>query len=340
MLTPCGKCLTCKTRRVVAWSFRLTEELKRSYSCHFITLTYNDTYQPITPNGYNTLLKYDLQAFFHRLRKIKRRTSQRDQRPIRYISAGEYGGKIGRPHYHILLYNATEEEITQAWTTDRFVYCSYRYKRRRSSGITHKVTCRSKQVAIGNVHYGGQIRSVAAVSAYCSKYILKPKDNDRHPSDDSQQEFLHFSKGLGSNYLSPTMVKYHRTDLNNRMFITIPSTKGAYKAAMPRYYKTKIYTDKEREAIQESLRAKVAEDILKQLMQYMKDETDFEGYADYKQQTEERIKASERKQHSVKNQQFSYVKEKQRNANKRVTTHQNIRQCKAIPYYGRNKQPA
>lgn len=42
------------------------------------------------------------------------------------------------------------------------------------------------------------------------------------------------------------MIAWHKADLMNRMYINIGNGK---KAAMPRYYKQKIYTDDEREII-------------------------------------------------------------------------------------------
>jgi hypothetical protein len=48
------------------------------------------------------------------------------------------------------------------------------------------------------------------------------------------------SKGLGSNYLTEKMIKWHKNDIEKRMYCNI---KGNKKIAMPRYYKDKIYSD-------------------------------------------------------------------------------------------------
>lgn len=42
------------------------------------------------------------------------------------------------------------------------------------------------------------------------------------------------------------MVKWHKADIGNRMYITIEDGK---KISMPRYYKNKIYHEEERKAV-------------------------------------------------------------------------------------------
>jgi len=54
------------------------------------------------------------------------------------------------------------------------------------------------------------------------------------------------SKGLGANYLSEYMVSWHKDDLLNRQYVNII---GGKKAAMPRYYKDRLYTEAERQKI-------------------------------------------------------------------------------------------
>ena len=54
------------------------------------------------------------------------------------------------------------------------------------------------------------------------------------------------SKGIGKNYLTRSMVKWHKKDLTNRVYVTL---KGGEKVSLPRYYKEKIYTQHERKII-------------------------------------------------------------------------------------------
>lgn len=188
---PCGKCPNCFARRISGWSFRLMQEDKRSNSSHFITLTYDTEHVPITKNGYMSLSKRDVQLFIKRLRKAQtskvfNSDGKKRADPIKYYAAGEYGGKTRRPHYHIILFNGELEKIQLCWQ-------------------------------LGNVHYG--VVSAASVG-YTLKYMSKPQKGALHANDDRVPEFSLMSKGIGENYLTPEMVKWHKADDVNRVYAT------------------------------------------------------------------------------------------------------------------------
>jgi hypothetical protein len=218
---PCGKCPPCKKRRTSGWSFRLVKEGERSLSALFITLTYDTEFVPITNNGYMTLDLKDLQKFFKRLRKL---TNEK----LKYYAVGEYGSTKKRPHYHIILYNANKEHINRAWALNN-----------------HN---------IGSVHIG----SVSAASiGYTLKYMSKKSQIPMHQNDDRKKEFSVMSKGLGSNYITPAMIKWHKNNLEQRMYVPIEDGK---KIAMPRYYKDKMYNEEEKDKIALYM-AKISEEI-------------------------------------------------------------------------------
>lgn len=207
---PCGKCPDCLARRASGWSFRLMQEYKQCISGHFITLTYNTHYVPLSPKGFMTLQKNDCQLFMKRLRKIH---TDHDifNRPLKYYIAGEYGTNNLRPHYHMLLFNADIDLVPKAWR----------------SGVD----------PIGDIHFGDV--NEASVG-YTLKYMCKPRTIPLHQNDDRLPEFSLMSKGLGANYLTPQMIDWHHADLLERMYLNIP---GGKKISMPRYYKDKIYDD-------------------------------------------------------------------------------------------------
>lgn len=221
---PCGKCPQCTARRISAWSFRLMQQDKVCTSAYFVTLTYNTDHVPITPNGFMTLKKEDVQNYMKRLRKLSPNAN------IKYYTAGEYGGKTNRPHYHILLFNAGAFEITKAWSLDG-----------RS---------------LGDVHFG---TVTAASVGYSLKYISKPKRIPMHARDDRLREFQLTSKGLGSNYLNAQVTEWHTQDLTNRMYLNI---EGGKKIAMPRYYKDKIYDEHQRQTIANHFRIEKSKEPL------------------------------------------------------------------------------
>jgi hypothetical protein len=200
---PCGKCPACVRRRVSGWAFRLNKQSEQSNSAHFVTLTYNDEHIKKTKNGFETLVKKDVQDFFKRLRKL---TKQK----ISYYAVGEYGDTGERPHYHIILFNANPKIVENAWKLN--------------------------DITLGNVHFG----DVGDASVgYTLKYISKDKKIPQFNGDDRQKEFALMSKGLGAGYLTENMVKWHtKGNIENKVYLPL---KDGKKAAMPRYYKDKIY---------------------------------------------------------------------------------------------------
>lgn len=210
---PCGKCPECKARRVSAWSFRLQQEEKRSYKAAMYTLTYDNKHVPITPTGFLTTSKRDCQLFFKRLRF---RLGDIPNHPrIKYYLASEYGGTTWRPHYHIIMFNVINPlDVDAAWQL----------------GSIDVKPCTPASIG------------------YALKYINKPPRIPVHRNDDRTPEFGLMSKGLGLNYLTPEMIAWHKNDLKERMHLVLPQ---GQKVSMPRYYKDKLYTDEEREALAE-----------------------------------------------------------------------------------------
>lgn len=203
---PCGRCPECLKRRSSIWGFRLRKEEERAKSALFVTLTYDTKYIPITPKGFMTLDVRDVQKFFKRLRN----SHTDEQYPIRYYVCGEYGSKRRRPHYHVILFNSDELSIAKAWI--------------------HPQDFRP----LGHIDFG-QV-SGASIS-YTVKYINKGQWKPDHANDDRHPEFANMSKGLGSNYLTPTTIEHHRSNID-KAYVTL---EDGLKIAMPRYYKDKIF---------------------------------------------------------------------------------------------------
>jgi hypothetical protein len=213
MLTfPCGKCPCCLTRRVSQWSFRLQYHERAQESAHFITFTYDNDHVQLTKNGFLTLDKRDCQKFFKRLRKRHSKNPDYKHLKISYYICGEYGGTTDRPHYHAIIFNADIWDIYYAWD-------------------------------LGEIHAGDVTGSSVG---YTLKYMSKPPSVPKHQNDDRQKEFALMSKGIGKNYITPEMKRWHKANLLERSYVPLP---GGSKASMPRYYKDKIYTDIEKKKI-------------------------------------------------------------------------------------------
>lgn len=190
-------------RNVSQWSFRLMQEDRIAISSLFVTLTYDTDHVPISPKGFMTLDYTDVQKFVKRLRKLS--VDPKGQ-PIRYFCVGEYGTKKMRPHYHLIMFNTNEENIVSAWSLDG--------------------------IPIGGVYFG---KVSGASVAYTLKYMMKQGKIPLHPNDDRVPEFRKMSKGLGANYLTPEIVRYHKKGEN--LFVSTEDI----KIAMPRYYKERIW---------------------------------------------------------------------------------------------------
>lgn len=90
---PCGQCIGCRLERSRQWAVRIVHEASLHKSNSFITLTYNDEFLP-----HDSSLNYKhFQDFMKRLRKA---VGVR----IRFYMAGEYGTKLGRPHFHACIF--------------------------------------------------------------------------------------------------------------------------------------------------------------------------------------------------------------------------------------------
>lgn len=260
---PCGKCPACLKRRTSNWSFRLMQEYKVSDSAHFITLTYDTNFVPITKNRYMSLdrprrrlgtitrgknkgktgwisVSSDLQLFFKALRRIQfgwfrpapfrhhqwygnKRSYLYFGKPIKYFAVGEYGTGRCRPHYHIILFNASPKCVELAWTK-------------------------------GYIHFG-QV-SEASVG-YTLKYMQKPTKIPLHAKDDRVPEYQLMSKGLGLSYVSEKMVKWHKASLLERMYC---NTSDGKKISMPRYYKDRVYTLEERSCVSGYNKGRIEQD--------------------------------------------------------------------------------
>lgn len=93
VLLPCGQCVGCRLERSRQWAIRCVHEAQLHLDNCFITLTYSDSFLP--KDG--SLVKKHFQDFMKRFRK-------KFGNGIRYFHCGEYGEKLGRPHYHACIF--------------------------------------------------------------------------------------------------------------------------------------------------------------------------------------------------------------------------------------------
>lgn len=203
-ILPCGKCYECLKKRSATWSYRLKVEEKRHFTSAFVTLTYPDENVPLGYDDQPTFYKPDLQKYIKRVRK-------RALSPIKYYAVAEYGGKTLRPHYHLIIFGATNENL-----------------------------------AISAKNYFGHIVIEpvnAATIRYVTNYILKQRLT-KNELNGREPEFSLISNGIGEAYITDKMKKWHHNGLKN-----FCQDNGGQKIAMPRYYKDRIFNENQKKDI-------------------------------------------------------------------------------------------
>lgn len=212
-IVPCGRCLYCKKRLASGWSVRISNESRGYPYSYFITLTYSNETVPITPKGFLSLRKADIQKWFKRLRyEIRARPAD-----FKYYAIGEYGSQTKRPHYHAIVLSLrpiTPDNLLKSWTL----------------GATH----------VGTV--------TEASIGYCLKYISKKKTVPLHKNDDREKEKSMSSKGIGMRYVR-THKSWHLDSLLDRYYSPLYDGK---KAPLSRYLKNKIYDENQRKLLSEN----------------------------------------------------------------------------------------
>jgi len=209
----CGKCYKCRLQNMRSWLFRLSQECLEHSCTHFVTLTYDNEHVPITPKGFLTLQKKDVQTFIRYLRR-------KQKEKIKFLAVGEYGTVNKRPHYHILLFNVRNpESIYQSWIDNE--------------GIQK-----------GEIHIGEVTeKSIAYTLEYISVYEQPLPD-----WKDIQPTFKLQSTGLGKAWLD----KGGRSFLEKNVptFLNVDKTKiGIPKYYKDQVYKDEILKDNYHEKI-------------------------------------------------------------------------------------------
>jgi hypothetical protein len=93
----CGFCWSCRKNRTNDLVGRCLLEYAACDWCCALTLTYSDLLA--SADQVSMLHKADFQEFMHKLRRRSK---------TRYLVAGEYGERFGRPHFHVVLFGYGE----------------------------------------------------------------------------------------------------------------------------------------------------------------------------------------------------------------------------------------
>lgn len=151
MKLPCRCCMNCRiaerSKLQLCCTLELHECYKRMSGASFITLTYDDEHIPSNdspradvhsyykelrkackkfhvtcPPENSTLRKVDFQNFMKRFRRFMDYyyPNYYASHEVKFVCTGEYGGKIGRPHIHIIVFDVQSAMAfkcaSHAWT--------------------------------------------------------------------------------------------------------------------------------------------------------------------------------------------------------------------------------
>lgn len=267
-LASCGQCIACRINRARTWSLRCAHEALNHHENSFLTLTYAPEHLPDNLS----VSKRHMQLFLKRLRK------HLSPKKIRYYACAEYGqpsdlevnlglSKVGRPHYHILLFGWYPDDIT-------FFKMGKGQHPLYNSPTLEKIWGKG-WVVIGNVSQ----ESAQYVAGYCTKKITGDSQEDHytriHPTTGEtfqvEPEFQLQSQGIGRDF-----VDNYPTDLQ-KGFVT----HDGKSYGIPRYYLKRL--QKQYDHAQGSEKIRLGELIDK--IQLNRENPEFEIIPDFKELT-------------------------------------------------------
>lgn len=180
---PCGQCIGCRVEKSRQWALRCICELKYHPTASFITLTFDNEHLPEN----ESISKVFIADW---LKKLRERIRYKFEKEIRFYACGEYGDKLGRPHYHAIIFGfdfPDKQLLTRK--NGQFLYISEFLRKAWDYGW-HTIG----QVTLDSCQY---------VAQYVHKKITNKKTQvvtDHY--GDKEPEFHHMSRrpGLGAQW--------------------------------------------------------------------------------------------------------------------------------------------
>lgn len=205
----CGCCIECRKEKQREWRVRLDEELRSNYG-YFITLT-------VSPEGIKELeehtnLNWTLnpnEIATKALRLFLERARKDTGKSIKHWCVTELGEKGDRIHLHGIFFGQKSAELIKKHWKYGFSFIGQ--------------YCNSRSVN------------------YMTKYMLKV--DVKHPTF---KQIVLASPGIGAGYMDRLDYLWQKQNYKKIEVATYTFRNGT-KMAMPKYYKDKIFTDKERE---------------------------------------------------------------------------------------------
>jgi len=202
---PCGRCMGCRLEKSRQWAVRCVHESKCFDDNCFVTLTFSPEHVP--QDG--SLCRKHVQDFLKRLR------FRFSDRKIRVFYCGEYGDKLGRPHYHLCLFNLDFPDRVKFKRVNDFWY----YNSAILSDLWpfgHSTVC------------DFSFETAAYVARYCTKKINGSQAVDHYGGRVPEFAGMSLKPGIGKTWFD----KYAKSDLFPHDNVI---SRGA-RSKPPRYY--------------------------------------------------------------------------------------------------------
>jgi len=202
---PCGRCMGCRLEKSRQWAVRCVHEAKMYEDNCFVTLTFAPEHLPSD----GSLCKKHVQDFLKRLRR------KFEDRKVRVFYCGEYGDQLGRPHYHLCLFNLDFKD-RKKWkkVNDYWYYTSESLQSLWQFGFA--TVC------------DFSFETAAYVARYCTKKINGPQARDHYQGRTPEFAGMSLKPGIGKTWFD----KFAKSDLFPHDNVI---SRGA-KSKPPRYY--------------------------------------------------------------------------------------------------------
>lgn len=247
---PCGHCSYCRKQQAREFAFRCEAEAFDKY-VYNVLLTYDDLHIPKF-DGRPVLNRVHVQDFLKRFRSWHDRYTGTK---LRYFGVGEYGGKHGRPHYHIIFFTDKPLEMPKEDKGEPLSFIN---------GILD-FTWRKGACDIE------PINNVGASVRYFVQYLLTYNDESKKVAP---FRMMSRGKGIGHRWLERTRPFQRYAVANNSHIVSYIDGLGNKRITpVPRYYKRKY--------IPEELLIAQADEYYfacKELENFVKHLTPFETY--------------------------------------------------------------
>ena len=260
----CGHCYYCRKKMAKELAFRCEEEAFDKY-VYNVLLTYADDSLPYR-NGKMTLNKVHFQDFMKRFRDwFYREYGFR----LRYLCVGEYGGKKGRPHYHMILFTDISLLDKDRDYDEKHRRVPYAFIQSRLDFFWRKGVTDIEPM--NNV--GGSVR-------YLTQYMLTHTKDDEDKQIEKPFRLMSRGRGLGYKWLERTKELQSRCVATNEFLIN--------GKPIPRYYIRKFIPEAlQAERTLESFYSSA--DYTTYIKSLSRHEEDFEKYREFDRERKESI---------------------------------------------------